>query len=204
LVFASDENQKTLIEALGRLGIPTLAVKSRSFADVYEVILQVGAVMNRKEAAQALITSMRDRVALVQTKVAKIPSDQRVRVYWEVFDEPVMSAGPRSIIGQLITLAGGINIFEDVAEDYPHVSTEVIVARDPQVILAPSHPRAVPLTLERIASRPGWANLSAVKNRRFAMLPAEPTSRPGPRLVDGLELFAEELYPAVFPRAKTP
>jgi iron complex transport system substrate-binding protein len=204
LVLAGEENQKTLIEALERLGIPSFAIKSRSFADLYEVILQVGTVTDRKEAAQALVASMRARVASIQERVAKIPPDQRVRVYWEVFDEPVMSAGPRSIIGQLITLAGGINIFDDVAEDYPHVSTEVIVARDPQVILAPSHPRAVPLSLERIASRPGWADITAVKKHRFAMLPADPTSRPGPRLVEGLELFAEALYPALFPKKATP
>jgi iron complex transport system substrate-binding protein len=92
-----------------------------------------------------------------------------------------------------------MNIFADSRETYPHVSAEAVIARDPQIILAPGFMGARPiLSPERLLRRPGWQNITAVRERRVVALPDNLVSRAGPRLVEGLELMAAALYPEYF------
>jgi iron complex transport system substrate-binding protein len=126
-----------------------------------------------------------------------VPSDRRPSVFWEVFDEPLTTAGPRTFIGQMIQLAGATNIFADAREDYPQVSAELVVERDPAVILGPST-QSEKLTPDLLARRPGWANITAVRHRRVYLLDSDMSSRAGPRLPDALEALAKALYPELF------
>lgn len=199
LVLAGDETQKSVTDSLEKLGLACVAIRVRDFDELYSSVRLIGKLGGKQSEAESLVSSIRARVERVVQTAQKIPVERRVRVYWEVFDEPLMSAGPRSIVGQQIALAGGINIFADLKEEYPHISAEAVLARNPDVILGPRYMREKALTAERLAARPGWAQLSAVKNKRVNTLPDEPVSRPGPRLVDGLELLAAELYPEYFP-----
>lgn len=202
LVIIGDENHRMIAEALQPLGIPTISIKVRNFEDLYASIVEVGRVTGHRVEAEQMVRGMRARVAAVVERVRDIPESRRVKVYWEVFDEPLMSAGANSIIGQEIALAGGINIFADLKEDYPHISAEAVIMRNPQVILGPKLMRAQSLTLERLSKRPGWSAIEAIKMKKVAVLPDEPVSRPCPRLVEGVELIAEQLYPEFFPSAK--
>jgi iron complex transport system substrate-binding protein len=97
----------------------------------------------------------------------------------------------------MIQLAGGQSIFDDVSEDWPQVSAEVIIERNPAVILGPdSH--SDELTVDKIATRPGWADVAAVQDERIYLLNGDAVSRPGPRIVDMLEEVARDLYPDLF------
>lgn len=204
LVLAGDETQKPVTDSLARLGIVCVAIRVRDFQDLFASIRLIGGLGGKSREAEALVASMKARVDRVVETAQKIPPERRVRVYWEVFDEPLMSAGPRSIVGQQIMLAGGLNIFADVKEEYPHISAEAVIERNPDVILGPLYMREKALTPERLAARPGWARLAAIRNGRVGTLPDEPVSRPGPRLVDGLELIATRLYPDYFGRKAEP
>jgi len=195
LVIAGDEAQSLVAGTLAQLGIPVLSVKVRDFAGLYAVIGQVGQLVGEREAAETLVGSLRRRVEVVVARSRLIPPEKRLRVYWEVFDAPVMSAGRTSMVGQLIELAGGINVFADVREEYPQVNTEAVVARNPEVILGADMTQGGALTVEILRARPGWSTIAAVREGRIHTLPADPTSRPGPRLVDGLEKVAAALYP---------
>lgn len=199
VVLAGDENQRPVIEALEQLGVPVVAIKVRGFDDLAAAIRLQGRVMGCEAQAEALNAETRRRVAAVVARAAQIPPEQRLRVYWEVFDEPLVSAGPRSIVGQLIALSGGINIFSEVAEDYPHISGEAVLRADPQLILGPTSMRNGSLSVERLRARPGWADVTAVRTGRVSAFADETVSRPGPRLAEGLEAIARHLYPAWFP-----
>jgi iron complex transport system substrate-binding protein len=118
-------------------------------------------------------------------------------VFWETWDEPLMSAGPGTFTGQVIEAAGGRNCFADSGVDWPVVSFEAVLARDPDYIMAAeSHGAA--LTLERLARRVGWSSLKAVRAGRVVLLDGDIVSRAGPRLVDAIELMAGVLYPELF------
>jgi len=197
LVLAGDAGQLAPLEALKPLGIPVLLFAPERLQEVYADIEQLGAMTGHEAEAATALATMRQRIERVVAAVADIPSEQRLRVFWEVFDEPLMTAGPTTFIGQLIELAGAQNIFADANEGYPQVSTEAIIERNPDVIIGPDY-HADKLTPELIAQRPGWDQLAAVKNERIHLLNADIVSRPGPRLADALEELARILYPERF------
>ncbi|GAB4566520.1 MAG: ABC transporter substrate-binding protein [Anaerolineae bacterium] len=197
LVLAAGAIQQPVIEALEQMQIPVIALDAATFDDVYANIRLVGHLTGHEDQAEQVVAEMQDRVAAVTAAVADIPADQRVSVFWEVWDEPLMTAGPHTFIGQMIELAGGVNIFADVEEDYPQISAEEVVASNPDVILGPdSH--GDKMTPEQIAQRPGWDGIAAVQAGRVILVDGDIVSRPGPRLADGLEAIARALYPDRF------
>jgi iron complex transport system substrate-binding protein len=196
LVLASG-SQDEVIPVLEETGLTVIALDPVTLEDIYTNIELVGQVTGHAEQATALATDLRRRANAVREKVATVHPADRPAVFYEVWDEPLMTAGPQTFIGQLIELAGGQNIFADVKEDWPQVSPELIVERNPEVILGPeAHGSA--LVAEQIAARPGWDGVAAVQNNRIYLLDGDMVSRPGPRLIDVLEEIARGLYPDLF------
>lgn len=202
LVLAGDRTQRTVVDALERAGVTVAAVQPRGWTEIQETMRLLGRVFGTTATADRLIESANARLRAVAAKIATIPPAQRVRVYWEVFDEPLMSAGPRSLIGEAVALAGGVNVFADLKEEYPQVSIEAVIARDPQVIIGPASMRQRSMSLAALRARPGWAMIAAVRDGRVVILPDEPVTRAGPRFAEGVELIAKALYPALFPGAE--
>lgn len=197
LVIAGSTAQASVAEALAPMGIPTIIFEPKSFEDVYVNISQVGLATGHSAEAEALVAQMQARVAAVEATVATIPAEQRPSLFYEVFDEPLLSAGPNTFIGQMITLVGATNIFADTTEEYPVVSAEAIVDRNPDAIVGPNS-HGDKLTPEQLALRPGWERINAVQNKRIYLLDGDMASRAGPRLVDVLESLAAMLYPEQF------
>lgn len=198
LVIAGSASQEPVVAALEQLGIPVLVFDPTSFEEVYANLGQLGYLTGNVAGADTAVAAMRARVQAVADVVAQVPAEERPTVFWEVFDEPLMTAGPNTFIGQMIDLAGATSIFADATEDYPQVSAEALVARNPDVILGPSS-HGDKLTPELVAARPGWSELKAVQDGRIYLLDGDTTSRPGPRLADALEELARTLYPERFP-----
>ena len=129
---------------------------------------------------------------------AKTASAPKVKV----FDEEdasdltkLYTVGPGSFINDLIALAGGTNIAAAAKSEYPTISTEEVVKADPEVIILDD--ALYGTSVDSVASRPGWAALSAVKNRRvYAGLSL--FSRPGPRVGEAALEFAKLVHPELF------
>jgi iron complex transport system substrate-binding protein len=196
LVLAASA-QADIIPTLEKAGLTVMALKPATFDDIYANIEQVGQATGHSDQAKTLTAGLRQRVEAVKAKINAIPADKRPTVFYEVWHDPLMTAGPHTFIGQMMTLAGGKNIFNDVTEDWPQVSAEVIVQRNPTVIVGPTD-HSDQLTAAAIAGRSGWANLDAVKNNRIYILNGDAISRPGPRIVDMLEELARKFYPNLF------
>ena len=197
LVLAYGNRQQTVIEALEQVGIQVIVLAPRSFDDVYTNIQLAGRITGHEETAIQVVDDMKARIAAVADKVSAIPESERLTVFWETFDEPLMTAGPSTFTGQMIELAGGANVFADLAEDYPQISAEEVIARDPAVILG-SDSHGDKLTAEQVAARPGWDQVAAVQNGRIHLIDGNVVSRAGPRLADAVEAIAQALYPEFF------
>jgi iron complex transport system substrate-binding protein len=115
----------------------------------------------------------------------------------------MMTASRETLIGRLIEMAGGVNIFADVSSRYPQVSPEAVVARNPDLIVAPNH-HASTVDARALARQPGLAGLPAVRRGRVLVLDGDLVSRPGPRIADALELLARTLHPDLFPGRGAP
>jgi iron complex transport system substrate-binding protein len=164
---------------------------------VYANILLAGRITGHEGMAAQVIDDIKARIAAVVDEVAAIPESERLTVFWETFDEPLMTAGPSTFTGQMIDLAGGVNVFADLTEDYPQISAEEVIARNPSVILG-SDSHGDKLTPEQVAARPGWDQVDAVQNGRIHLIDGNIVSRAGPRLADAVEAIAQALYPELF------
>ncbi|NLJ46674.1 MAG: cobalamin-binding protein [Treponema sp.] len=184
--------------SLDSLGIPYYVFEPSSVEATLECLADLGALTGTAEGAARSIAGLRRELAEVAARVDSIPPSSRVRVFWEVYNEPLMTCGSASFLHELITRAGGINVFAELEHPWSIISPEEAVRRAPQVILA-ADDHAPGFTARDLARRPGWASVPAVKTGRVYLLPADPVNRTGPRLGEGLRSIARALYPELFP-----
>ncbi len=184
---------------LRNLGINVLVVESKTLDGVLQDILMIGRATGNNAQASALVSAMRERIDNVTTKAATATT--KPKVYHEVWNDPLMSVGPGTFIDELITLAGGENIFHDATTSWPTVSSEAIVAKNPDVMVFPDMYMGVQnfyQTIEAVKQRPGWGIINAVKNDAIYEINADIISRSGPRLVDALEELSKMIHPEIF------
>lgn len=195
LVIAASIHIAQVVPELEKLGLPVLVVDAHDFPGVLESIRLVGRVTGAQEAAEALTAQMQERADKITQAVKDRP---RPRVYWEL-DSTFWTVGPGSFVQDLIERAGGQNIAANAEAAWVQLSAEAIIAADPEVIFLADHPWGE--SAETVKARPGWEKISAVVNGRIVELTQEQTdivSRPGPRVVDALELIARALHPDAF------
>ncbi len=189
LVLSYGLQEESVADALKNAGIPVISYMPESIDQIYETIRDVAKATNVAEKGKELIASMEQKKKEIAEKLDGV---EPVTVFYEVADQPLMTAGEPSFINQLITLAQG----EDIAAGLPAYSTyavEDLIAKNPEVYLVPSdNPNASP---EAVAARPGFGELDAVKNGRIVVVNADIASRPGPRIIDALEEFAKAIHP---------
>lgn len=193
LVIQYGQGKEEVNKRLKEAGIKVLSYEPESIEDVINLIDELGKITNSYQAAKKTIDAMNTKKDFVLSKVA---GKEKVKVFYEVWDQPLMTAGPGSFIDELINLAGGENIAKDAKGKYPQFDLEQLIERNPDVYLT-AKDRA-DKTVESIKARDGYENINAVKNDRVYLLDPNIISRPGPRIVDGLELIARKIHPEAF------
>lgn len=197
LVLAAEINTPEQVKQLEELGLTVYYLKNPlTLEEMYGNLEIVAQLTGHEQEAATLIESLKARVAAVDEKIASISS--RPNVFYELdATDPAKpyTAGKGTFISQLIDRAGGHNIAADL-DDYPQMSLEQVVAADPAFIILGDARYGV--SPESIAQRPGWENLTAVKNGQVVPFNDDLVSRPGPRLVDALEELAKLLRPELF------
>jgi iron complex transport system substrate-binding protein len=186
------------VPRLEALGIPVLVVESATLVELYTSMSLIAEVTAVTAAGEELIASMQQRISAVEEVVSSIPVEDRILVYYEVYSDPLMSAGKDAFINEIITLAGGINIFGDISESYPQISAEVVAERQPEIILYPDYHGTADMVSEAMAGRPGWESVPAVVNGQVFSISDDSFARPGPRVVEAVEEAVRLFYPQLF------
>ena len=191
----ADKRQATRTK-LDALGVRVFTIRARDTSDVFRGIAHLGRLTGRDSAATALAASIRGEFDDVRRSVAglKTPS-----VFYVVFNDPPMTAGPATFIGELIGLAGGRSIFADARQLWPNVSMEEIVRRQPDMLVVPVGEFKTN-TLEHLRARPGWRDLSAVRNGRVVTVPADLLSRPSASIGKAARVLRAAFHPELAPR----
>ncbi|HXP42878.1 MAG TPA: cobalamin-binding protein [Candidatus Acidoferrales bacterium] len=173
---------------LQRLGIPVFIVDPHGIEGIYASILRLGWALNREPDANTLVARLRTRVDAVKARVSGKP---KVRVLMAIWYDPVMTIGKRAFISELIDAAGGRSVTDDIAQEWPEVSLETIVTRQPDALLLMSGSNN---TLEELKTRPGWEHLKAVREGRVYYTD-ERIQYPSPIAFDVLEDLAKQFHP---------
>jgi iron complex transport system substrate-binding protein len=193
LAAGNEFTPTTVIDQLADLGVPVLTLYPESLDEVIGDIELVGAALGRTDEAMALTDEMRGRVDAV---VASVEGLERPRTFYEVsvFEGAIYTAGESSFLASLIETAGGEPITGDALSTA--IELEDLVAADPEVILLGDAAYDPTITVESVAVRPGWEGMTAVVEGRVVPFSDDVVAtRPGPRIVDGLEALADAIHP---------
>jgi iron complex transport system substrate-binding protein len=198
LVLAGEINTPELVASLELLGLTVYYLPNPStLEEMYANLETVANLTGHAGEAATLVESLKARVEAVTIAIA--PLSYAPTVYYEIdATDPAnpYTYGPGTFGDQLIARAGGINIGGDLQGQWATISLEQLVVSDPAIVILGD--AAWGITPEVFAERPGMGALSAVKNNQVYAFDDNLVSRPGPRLVDGLEQLARLLHPGVF------
>lgn len=197
VIAAGNELTPTaVIEQLSDLGLAVMTLYPESLDEIYADIELVGRALDRDEAARTLVEDMESRVEAVQTAVVDL---ERPRTFYEVgvFEGAIYTAGDGSFLASLVETAGGEPITGDALST--SIQLEDLVAADPELILLGDASYDPSITAESVAARPGWETMTAVAEGRVVPVAEDIViTRPGPRIVDGLEALARAIHPDAF------
>lgn len=197
---AGDEGE---VKVLRDAGINVLGFMPETIDGVISDIKTIGNITGKSTEADELT---KDMMTKKEEILDKVKGQEKVKVFYEIWHDPLMAAGKGSFMDELITLAGGENIAEDADGAYPEYDLEQLVERNPEIYLTSvDDPEISPelqgKTIEAIKMRPGFEEISAIKNNRiyiFEGTEGDVVSRPGPRIIEALELIAKSIHPKVF------
>jgi iron complex transport system substrate-binding protein len=178
LILAFSDLQAAITCELVKRGYPVVAFNQRSIAEILQMIRMLGALVGCTGRAEALAADLELELDSIRAAAARLPA--RPRVYFEEWDEPLIS-GIRWV-EELVEVAGGDPIFPELRQARLGrdriVSAETVIDRRPDVIVASWCGKAV--RPERIASRPGWQDIPAVRNRHIYEIKSSYILQPGP------------------------
>ncbi|MCL2257041.1 MAG: cobalamin-binding protein [Candidatus Bathyarchaeota archaeon] len=184
---ASDE----AADRLRHMGYTVIVLNPQTVNDVLANLEVVGKATGHANEASTLINSLQARIDTIASKIATV--SDKPQVYVEISADPLMSVGPGSYMGDLVTLSGGVNIFDDAAIPWPMISSESVIAKNPNIILSTY------TDLNAFGIRPGWKSIDAVTNSKLYKLDSDNIYvRPGPRFIAALEELSKVLHPDIF------
>ena len=199
LILATNIHKDEVTPQLKRLGLTVLTLDPKTVDEILEAINLIGRFTGKTEAASQLTTEMKNRIKAVTDKTSALPETQRLRVFYLLWHDPLMTVSSETRIHELIEKAGGTNIAQDLEGGYPTMSLEAVIMANPQVIIAGSgHGTGENLPFQFALTESRLAEVDARQNARVYEIDADLTSRPAPRIVDGLEKLAEFIHPELF------
>ena len=192
IVTIAGNRQETFAQ-LTRLRIPVYQIGAERIAEVKEVARHLAVLTGREAAVTPLLDVIDRRVAAVREAVRPFG---RPRVLYVLWPDPLIVPGRRTLVTDLIDIAGGDSLTAADADDYPRYSLEAAVAKSPEVIVLANHgSKSGPIAIDR------WKRLTslpAIKTGRVHSVDGNLMHRYGPRVLDGLEQLARAIHPEAF------
>lgn len=190
LVLISTASQlEKITRQLDQLGIPVFVTSPQSVAGVLTSLRKIGELTGAEQQAEALAAEMQTRITAVQRQAT---TNSAPRVLYILQLSPLITAGKNTFINDLINQAGGRSISGEETTDYPQFSREAVIARAPEIIIIPASHGAELVNIEAI--KQAFAATPAIKNNRIVRINPDLVSRPGPRIVEGLEALRAGIH----------
>jgi iron complex transport system substrate-binding protein len=193
VIFVSTASQlETFTKQLDERGIAVFVTDPHDLEGVFHSIKTLGDLLGQQEQAEKLVGNLRSRAAAVEDAVRARPV---VTVFYQVSPSPLWTAGRRSWITDLIRRAGGKSVTSEVEGEWMRYSDEAAMASRPEAIIMATSDS---MSGEKMEVAAALQRSPAALNKHVYGINGDFLSRPGPRLVDGLEQMARVLHPEVF------
>ena len=190
LILVAYGTTMDVINNLIGLGLTVFGIKTTDLNDVLNDIKTIGEITDKEVEAQVLTSEMESRIQAVTDQTEEL--EERPRVFYIVWHDPLWTAGSETFIHELIEKGGGVNICQNITS-YTTISIEEVVARNPEVIITSEW------SFEWARNETGLlASTNASQSGRIYTCDDDLVQRPAPRLVEGLEWFAHFIHPEIF------
>lgn len=200
IALVTDYHYKTHPEILKQFeeaGIKVIVVGSaESFKDVYSNIEMMGKATGSEPEAKEVISDMKQRLNTIKEKAAEEIKDKK-KVWVEVSPAPdIFTTGKHTFMHEMLESIQAVNAAEE-HEGWVKLTEEEIVKLNPDVIVT-TYGYYIENPRDQVLAREGWAEVPAIKNEHVFDVDNDTVTRPGPRLIEGVETLAELIYPEVF------
>lgn len=189
LVLLAAGVQQNFLPQLEQAGVKVAVLDAHNLAQIWGNIRLAGKISGKEQAADALADKLAKRVSHLAKLAAA--TNERPGVFFEVWPDPLMTAGDGTFISDLIGLAGGRNIAQGKVKGFGQFSREILVAANPDIYLLSSHGDKP----ESLQKRSGFTELGAVKQGKIHIVDDDLVTLPGPRIVDGLAELVGIIHP---------
>lgn len=180
-------NPPAQMEMLRTLGLPMFAIEPRTFEGVSKVIEQLSILAGTEQEGFAEAERFRKGIAEIAEQYRNA---EPIPVFYQVWQTPLMTINDNHLIGKVIQLCGGVNVFGDMPRLVPRISAEVVLEADPHAIITGSVEGIEDNQLDRWKS---YTGMTAVANKNLFFVPASPISRPTPRLLEASRDICQRL-----------
>jgi len=182
-----DGNAQRQLEKLLQLGIPVYYNEPRRLPDIARAIEQLGLLAGTEAAALPAARAFMARLAELRRRYGGRPS---VALFFQIWDRPLLTVNGQHLISDAIRLCGGRNVFADLEALTPEVSTEAVLAADPEAMVGVS---AEAGQLGNLDAWKQWRRMRAVARGNLFLVDSDLISRNTPRILDGAEALCEDL-----------
>jgi iron complex transport system substrate-binding protein len=183
-------NPSAQVERLKAMGLPVYLSQPNRIEDVAADLQRFGTLAGTEASADAAAKSFRERLTGLKDRYGKRP---RVRTFYQVWNQPIMTVGGKQIISDVIVLCGGDNVFSGLAGMAPTVSEEAVIAAEPEAVIASGMGEARPDWVDHWRR---WPQMTAVSRNNLFFIPPDLIQRHTPRLLDGAERLCRFLETA--------
>lgn len=187
IILANGPSQQRVVVPLKRMGYAVLSLYPQNIEWLKKDFLLLGEILGQQAKARKIVAEGERDLKEIQKKTRQ---KKRKRVYLQTWPNPMITVGRGSFSQSLLTLAGGINVFEDMPFDSGQVSIEWIIKRNPQVMIFTDNQADF---INRIINRPEWRQIAAIRNNHICMI-NEAYLRRRIQFSDGVEKIYECLF----------
>jgi len=180
-------NAAAQLEKLRSLGIPLFYSEPQHLRDIPDAVLRLGRLTGTEQQAQTTASGLRAQLAALDTRYRARPP---VRLFYQVWPQPLYTLNGKHIVSDAIALCGGVNIFAGLTAIAPTVSVEAVLLENPEAIVTGDLNRK---NQDGIALWRAYPALLAVQRRNLISLDGDLLSRPGPRMIEGAAALCNSL-----------
>lgn len=192
LVLYTDVADPMMDAKMRRVGLHPVHISCDRLTNVPTAILRIGQLIRREAEAQSIASNLIARIEQARQEAKNFKDRPRVLVL--IWHDPFYAAGGNSFVSDLIELAGGRNIGDEISRDYFQVSSEWVIDHDPDIIFCFFMASVTPVR-KAIIKQPGWSHIRAVRDGRvYDGFDNNVALRPGPRVMQGLEAIKRQIH----------
>jgi iron complex transport system substrate-binding protein len=186
LVILTLPLQKKILEEISKLNINTLIISPQSIDDIFKDIIKIGKILNKEKRALFLVDSLKSVLNEIKNNSKNLENN---KVFYEIWDNPLWTAGNKTFINDALRILNLKNIFDD-RDGYFIVSEEEVIKRNPDIIII-AHSN---VKISDIKNRKFWQNINAVKNNKIIIVDENSFNKPSPSLIGAIKFLSSQLY----------